>query len=108
MPADCHRPSPARTIRLPRTPLRTRATAPSRTAHAAPGWKLQCAAEPGCHAQVRLRPNGVYQLEYRDRSPAEHCRTQTLSVDKVIAALADWAAGEIAWRDAFHWDSIGA
>ncbi|MFE1855594.1 hypothetical protein ACFYYI_39920 [Streptomyces sp. NPDC002387] len=69
---------------------------------------LQCAAEPGCHAQVRLRPNGVYQLEYRDRSPAEHCRTQTLSVDKVIAALADWAAGEIAWRDAFQWDSIGA
>ncbi|MEV6989612.1 hypothetical protein AB0N87_10330 [Streptomyces sp. NPDC093228] len=69
---------------------------------------LQCAAEPGCHAQVRLRPDGVYQLEYRDRSPAEHCRTQTLSVDKVIAALADWVAGEIAWRDAFQWDSIGA
>ncbi|KUJ36527.1 hypothetical protein ADL25_33250 [Streptomyces sp. NRRL F-5122] len=41
-PADCPRPSPAGTIPLPRTPLHTRATAPSRTVHAAAGWKPRC------------------------------------------------------------------
>jgi hypothetical protein len=69
---------------------------------------LQCAAEADCYAQVWLRPDGTYQLEYRDRSPAEHYQTRTLSADKVIAALAGWAAGEIAWRDAFQWNSIGS
>ncbi|MGW2961242.1 hypothetical protein ACWDGI_22615 [Streptomyces sp. NPDC001220] len=69
---------------------------------------LQCAAEADCYAQVWLRPDGTYQLEHRDRGPAEHYQTRTLSADKVIAALAGWAAGEIAWRDAFQWNSIGS
>lgn len=69
---------------------------------------LQCAAEADCYAQVWLRPDGTYQLEHRDRSPAEHYQTRTLSADKAIAALAGWAAGEIAWRDAFQWNSIGS
>ncbi|MGI5142451.1 MULTISPECIES: hypothetical protein [unclassified Streptomyces] len=69
---------------------------------------LECATEAHCYAQVWLRPDGTYELEYRDRSPAEHYQTRTVSADKVIAALVGWAAGEIAWRDAFQWNSIGS
>lgn len=69
---------------------------------------LRCAAEAHCYAQVWLRPDGTYQLEHRDRSPAEHYRTRTVSADKVIAALAAWAAGGTAWRDAFQWTPIGS
>lgn len=69
---------------------------------------LECAADADCYAQVWLRPDGTYELEYRDRSPAEHYQTRTLSADKVIAALAGWAAGEIAWRDTLQWNSIGS
>ncbi|WP_431960932.1 hypothetical protein [Actinacidiphila sp. bgisy160] len=65
---------------------------------------LQCAAEADCYAQVWLRPDGTYQLEYRDRSPSEHYQTRTVSADKVIAAVVGWAAGEVAWRDSFQWN----
>lgn len=68
---------------------------------------LECAADPDCYAQVWLRPDGTYQLEYRDRSPAEHFQTRTLSSVKVVAALTAWTAGEIRWRDSFQWTSIG-
>ncbi|MFF4896190.1 hypothetical protein [Streptomyces sp. NPDC001068] len=69
---------------------------------------LQCAADPDCYAQVWLRPDGTYQLEYRDRSPAEHYQTRTLSADKVIAALTGWTAGEVTWQQAFQWNPIGS
>ncbi|MEU6343039.1 hypothetical protein ABZ883_19105 [Streptomyces sp. NPDC046977] len=69
---------------------------------------LGCAVEADCFAQVWLRPDGTYELEYRDRSPAEHYQTRTVSADKVVAALAGWEAGGIAWRDAFQWNSIGS
>lgn len=69
---------------------------------------LTCAADSNCYAQVWLRPDGDYQLEYRDRSPAEHYQTRTRSAEAVAAALAGWAAGEIDWRDSFTWESIGA
>lgn len=69
---------------------------------------LQCAADANCCAQVWLRPDGTYQLEYRDRAPAEHYQTRTVSVEKVMAALTGWTAGEIEWRGAFQWTSIGS
>ncbi|MFC1408861.1 hypothetical protein ACEZCY_06130 [Streptacidiphilus sp. N1-12] len=65
---------------------------------------LECANEPDCYIQVWLRPDGTYQLEYRDRSPAEHYLTRTLSAEKVVAALKGWTAGEIGWRDNFQWN----
>jgi hypothetical protein len=69
---------------------------------------LECAADPNCYALVWLRPDGTYQLEYRDRSPAEHFQTRTLSSAKVVTALTAWAAGETRWRDSFQWTSIGS
>ncbi|MFD8075174.1 hypothetical protein ACFV3E_21310 [Streptomyces sp. NPDC059718] len=69
---------------------------------------MECAADQQCYAQVWRRPDGTYQLEYRDRAPAEHYRTRTASAEKVVAALQGWTAGGVAWRDAFQWESIGA
>ncbi|MFJ4844068.1 MULTISPECIES: hypothetical protein [unclassified Streptomyces] len=69
---------------------------------------LGCAVEADCYAQVWLRPDGTYELEYRDRSPAEHYQTRTLSAEKVVAALTGWETGGIAWRNAFQWNSIGS
>ncbi|WP_329129508.1 hypothetical protein OG552_03605 [Streptomyces sp. NBC_01476] len=67
---------------------------------------LECATDLQCYAQVWLRPDGTYQLEYRDRSPAEHYWTRTGSVEEVIAALTGWVAGEVAWRESFQWASL--
>jgi hypothetical protein len=64
---------------------------------------LECAADSDCYAQVWLRPDGSYQLEYRDRGPGEHFQTRTVSVEKVIAALRGWSVGAIDWRDRFDW-----
>ncbi|MFE0629806.1 hypothetical protein ACFW3D_22930 [Streptomyces sp. NPDC058864] len=69
---------------------------------------LECAADEQCYVQVWRRPDGTYQLEYRDRAPAEHYRTHTVSAQEVIAALQGWTAGGPAWRDAFSWESIGS
>lgn len=69
---------------------------------------LECSADPNCYAQVWLRPDGTYQLEYRDRSPAEHFQTRTVSSEKVVAALTAWTVGETSWRDSFQWVSIGS
>ncbi|SNT41891.1 hypothetical protein [Actinacidiphila glaucinigra] len=69
---------------------------------------LECAADEQCYAQVWHRPDGTYQLEYRDRAPAEHYLTRTVSAEKVVAALQGWTAGGAGWRDAFQWDSIGS
>ena len=68
---------------------------------------VECQADVDCYAQVWLRPDGTYQLEYRDRSPSEHYQTRTVSNEKVIAALIGWAAGETAWREQFQWTNIG-
>ncbi|WP_245194785.1 hypothetical protein [Kitasatospora phosalacinea] len=59
------------------------------------------------YVQVRLRENGVYQLEYRDGVPAEHYRTLTVSPAKVVSALVGWSEGRAAWRAGFDWTNIG-
>jgi hypothetical protein len=59
------------------------------------------------YIQVWLRPDGMFQLEYRAGSPSEHCQTQTKSREKIASALTAWRNGEIAWRDDFEWISIG-
>ena len=68
---------------------------------------VECLLDADCYAQVWLRPDGTYQLEYRDRSPSEHYQTRTISREKVIAALNGWVAGEIGWRDQFQWSPLG-
>ncbi|MGW4696252.1 hypothetical protein ACWEO1_28210 [Kitasatospora cineracea] len=60
------------------------------------------------YAQVRLQENGVYQLEYRDGVPAEHYRTLTVSLPKVVNALVGWSQGRTAWRAEFDWSNVGA
>ncbi|WP_405767792.1 hypothetical protein OG539_23870 [Actinacidiphila glaucinigra] len=69
---------------------------------------LECAADEQCYAQVWHRPDGTYQLEYRDLAPAEHYLTRTVSAEKVVAALQGWTAGGAGRRDAFRWESIGS
>ncbi|MFC8723502.1 hypothetical protein [Kitasatospora sp. NPDC057198] len=59
------------------------------------------------YVQVRLRENGVYELEYRDGVASEHYRTLTVSPARVVDALVGWAGGRTAWRSAFDWSNIG-
>ncbi|MFB7946809.1 hypothetical protein ACFC6L_18070 [Kitasatospora phosalacinea] len=59
------------------------------------------------YVQVRLQENGVYQLEYRDGVPAEHYRTLTVSLAKVVDALVGWSNGQTAWRSGFDWTGTG-
>jgi hypothetical protein len=59
------------------------------------------------YIQVLFRENNTYQLEYRDGVPAEHYQTQTVSQEKVQAALIGWATGKPNWRDGFMWNNIG-
>ncbi|MFF3158957.1 hypothetical protein [Streptomyces sp. NPDC057910] len=60
------------------------------------------------YVQVWLRDDNTYQLEFRDGTAAEHYQTRTISREKVIAALNDWAKGRPDWKDAFMWNNIGA
>ncbi|MCX4738576.1 hypothetical protein [Streptomyces antibioticus] len=60
------------------------------------------------YIQVLLRDNNTYQLEYRDGIAAEHYQTQTVSQEKVLHALLNWAAAKPNWRDGFMWNNIGA
>jgi len=59
------------------------------------------------YIQVWLRPDGVFQLEYRAGSASEHYQTRTESREQVASALSGWSKGESAWRDDFEWLSIG-
>jgi hypothetical protein len=59
------------------------------------------------YAQAWLRPDGTFQLEYRDGQPSEHYQTRTISREKVAAALFGWVSGEASWRENFDWQSIG-
>ncbi|GAA1966951.1 hypothetical protein [Catenulispora subtropica] len=61
----------------------------------------------GCFAKVRLRADGDYELEYCDPSSAERCSTVTPSLDKVVAAMTEWSASEVAWREDFQGSQIG-
>jgi len=60
--------------------------------------------------QVWLRPDGTYQVEYRDGSADEHYQSRTISRVKAANALASWAAdteGAGLWRSGFDWTPIG-
>jgi hypothetical protein len=59
------------------------------------------------YVQAWLRPNGVFQLEYRAGHPGEHYKTYTVSREKVCEALSGWSRGETAWQSEFTWKSIG-
>ncbi|MFI5876624.1 hypothetical protein ACIBAH_30060 [Streptomyces sp. NPDC051445] len=59
------------------------------------------------YIQVLFRDNNTYQLEYRDGVPVEHYQTQTVSQEKVHAALIGWATGKPDWREGFMWTNIG-
>ncbi|MEW1693783.1 hypothetical protein ACIQOF_38795 [Streptomyces sp. NPDC091265] len=60
------------------------------------------------YAQVLLRDDNTYQLEFRDGVAAEHHQTRTVSQEKVLAAMLDWAAGKTDWKDGFMWNNIGS
>lgn len=45
------------------------------------------------YIQVLLRQDGVYQLEFRAGSPAEHYQTLTVSAEKVHTAFNGWRLG---------------
>lgn len=68
---------------------------------------LECLVHPGCFAKVRLRSDGDYELEYCDPSREQHCLAVAPSLDEVLAAMGEWAASEIDWRDVFQWTEIG-
>lgn len=59
------------------------------------------------YIQVLFRDNNTYQLEYRDGVAAEHYQTQTVSQEKVLRALLDWAADKPDRREGFMWNNIG-
>jgi len=59
------------------------------------------------YIQVWLRPDRVFQLEYRAGQPSEHYQTRTDSRGRVVSALSGWINEESAWRDDFEWLSIG-
>ncbi|MFF7074143.1 hypothetical protein [Streptomyces pseudovenezuelae] len=63
--------------------------------------------EGSWYIQVLFRETNTYQLEHRDGVPAEHYQTQTVSQEKVLQALLDWAAHKPAWREGFMWTNIG-
>ncbi|WP_143047247.1 hypothetical protein [Amycolatopsis xylanica] len=64
--------------------------------------------DPNVHySQVRRRPEGDYQLEYRAGGPAEHYQTFTANSDDVVTAFVAWSRGETSWRNAHEWKSIG-
>lgn len=69
---------------------------------------LQCAVDEHCYAQVMLTLQGVYQVEYRDGSPAEHFQTRSLSPQAAGTMLAAWTESREGWQDAFAWENIGA
>lgn len=69
---------------------------------------LPCAADEHCYAQVLLTTQGVYQVEYRAGSPAEHFQTRTLSPETAGTILAAWTKSDDGWQDAFTWTNIGS
>ncbi|MGW6356660.1 hypothetical protein ACWFR5_16075 [Streptomyces sp. NPDC055092] len=64
--------------------------------------------EGSWYVQVLLRDDNTYQLEFRDGIAAEHYQTRTISQEKVLTAMLDWAADKADWKDGFMWNSIGS
>lgn len=69
---------------------------------------LECGTVDDCYAQVRLTLQGVYDVEYRDGSPAEHYQTRTISPARASSVLAAWADARPDWSTAFDWACIGS
>ncbi|MFS8099286.1 hypothetical protein LFM09_19345 [Lentzea alba] len=59
------------------------------------------------YIQVWQRLDGLYQLEHRAGSPAEHYQTMTVSADKVHTAFIAWRNHDEHWTDPFTWKPIG-
>lgn len=59
------------------------------------------------YAQVWLRPEGFYQLEYRDGAPSRHWRSFTVSIDKAAGFLVDWCMHEPRYVQEFQWENNG-
>ncbi|MEV6648670.1 hypothetical protein [Amycolatopsis sp. NPDC051371] len=59
------------------------------------------------YIQAWLRPEGTYQLEYREGNADNHYQTLTISREKVGDALIGWLDAESTWRESFQWKSIG-
>ncbi|MFE2023400.1 hypothetical protein ACFW9O_35820 [Streptomyces sp. NPDC059499] len=62
--------------------------------------------EGSWYAQVLLRDDNTYQLEFRDGVAAEHYQTRTISQENVLTAVLGWAAGRAGWKDGFTRNNI--
>lgn len=69
--------------------------------------RVENASEGEWYAQVWLRDDNTYQVEFRDGTAAEHYQTLTVSQEKVIDALIGWAENRQNWKDTFTWNNIG-
>lgn len=65
--------------------------------------------EPGdWYVQVLMREDNTFQVEHRDRAPAEHYQSRTVSREKVVAAVLGWVKGEPGWKAPFMWNNIAS
>jgi hypothetical protein len=60
------------------------------------------------YAQVWLRPEGIYQVEYRDGAPSRHWRAMSVSREKAAGFLASWCANDPDYARGFQWEDISA
>lgn len=61
-----------------------------------------------CFIQSGADEEGRCDLEYRDGSDQKHfrCTKDALSVQEVIAAFKDYAAGNETWKTRFQWEAL--
>src|SRR5882672_2031538 len=69
---------------------------------------LPCAVDEDCYGQVWCNPQGVYIVEHRAGSPAEHYQTRTLSADVAASHLIAWTRSEPGWMSDEEWENIGS
>ena len=60
------------------------------------------------YAQVWLRPEGIYQVEYRDGAPSRHRRALTVSSEKAAGFLTGWCTRAPDFATGLQWEDIGA
>jgi hypothetical protein len=72
---------------------------------------LESMDEQEVYIQAWLRPDGTYQLEFREGSAATHLQTRSASRERVAAAFTGWLEGhsgdgDSRWREGLQWKNI--
>ncbi|WP_326566041.1 hypothetical protein VSH64_29750 [Amycolatopsis rhabdoformis] len=66
-------------------------------------------ATPSLHyVQAMRRPEGNYQIEYRDGGPERHFQAYAKNRPQVVAALWGWTTRDTIWQERFEWTNIGS